>query len=100
MHCYVYASQRKPDTYVWLSRREGYDLLPEPLALLLGDLRFVLEIQLTAQRKLPNEDTERVLANLGENGWHLQAPSNEMLSVCNHPNHNREIDIDEDAVRI
>ncbi len=30
MHCFVYASQRKPDTYVWLTRRDGFDLLPEP----------------------------------------------------------------------
>lgn len=92
MHCFVYASQRKPDTYVWLTRREGFDLLPEPLALLLGDLRFALEVELTPQRKLPREDTERVLANLRDHGYHLQAPPNETLSVCNEPNHHREID--------
>ncbi|WP_183422274.1 YcgL domain-containing protein [Luteibacter sp. Sphag1AF] len=100
MQCYVYASQRKPDTYVWLSRREGYDLLPEPLALLLGDLRFILEVNLTPQRKLPHEDTERVLETLGQNGWYLQSPPNETLSVCNQPNHNRELNIDEDVARI
>jgi uncharacterized protein len=99
MHCFVYASQRKPDTYVWLSRREGFDVLPEPLVLLLGELRFVLEVELTPQRRLPREDTEKVLANLGENGWHLQAPPNETLSVCNQPNLNREIDPDETLVR-
>lgn len=92
MHCFVYASQRKPDTYVWLPRREAFDLLPETLLLLLGELRFVLEVELTPQRKLPQEDTERVLANLVEQGWHLQTPSNETLSVCNQPNHNHEID--------
>jgi uncharacterized protein len=99
MHCFVYASQRKPDTYVWLARREGFDVLPEPLVLLLGELRFVLEVELTPQRKLPREDTEKVLANLGELGWHLQAPPNETLSVCNQPNLNREIDPDASLVR-
>ncbi|TCV96190.1 hypothetical protein EC912_102540 [Luteibacter rhizovicinus] len=100
MHCFVYASQRKPGTYVWLSRREGYDLLPEPLALLLGDLRFVLEVELTPNRKLPNEDTDRVLDALGRDGWHLQSPPNEMLSVGNQQNHNRELNIDEDVARV
>lgn len=99
MHCFVYASLRKPDTYVWLSRREGFDVLPEPLLLLLGELRFVLEVELTPQRKLPHEDTEKVLASLGGQGWHLQAPSNETLSVCNQPNLNREIDPDASLVR-
>ncbi|UPG90598.1 YcgL domain-containing protein [Luteibacter aegosomaticola] len=99
MHCFVYASQRKPDTYVWLTRREGFDVLPEPLVLLLGELRFVLEVELTPHRKLPREDTEKVLANLGELGWHLQAPPKETLSVCNQPNLNREIDPDASIVR-
>jgi uncharacterized protein YcgL (UPF0745 family) len=99
MHCYVYASLRKPDTYVWLSRREGFDALPEPLVLLLGEMRFVLEVELTPQRKLPNEDTEKVLASLANQGWHLQAPPNETLSVCNQPNLNREIDPDASLVR-
>ncbi|UPG94884.1 YcgL domain-containing protein [Luteibacter aegosomatissinici] len=99
MHCYVYASLRKPDTYVWLARREGFDVLPEPLVLLLGELRFVLEVELTPQRKLPHEDTEKVLASLGGQGWHLQAPPNETLSVCNQPNLNREIDPDASLVR-
>ncbi|MDF3983783.1 YcgL domain-containing protein [Luteibacter sp. PPL201] len=92
MHCFVYASLRKPDTYVWLVRREGFDLLPPPLALLLGDLRFALEVELTPQRKLPLDDAEKVLTNLRDQGWHLQTPPHETLSVCNLPNHHREID--------
>ncbi len=74
MHSFVYASQRKPDTYVWLTRREGFDVLPEPLVLLLGELRLVLEVELTPERRLPHEDSERVLANLASQGWHMQTP--------------------------
>lgn len=85
MHCYVYASQRKPDTYVWLRQREQDCALPESLALLLGELRFVLEVDLTEQRRLPHEDTAQVLANLAAQGWHLQLPPKEILAVANHP---------------
>jgi len=68
MHCYVYASLRKPDTYVWMTRRDGFEMLPEPLVLLLGELRFVLEVELTPQRKLPHDDSDRVLTT-----WPLAA---------------------------
>jgi uncharacterized protein YcgL (UPF0745 family) len=82
-----------------MTRRDGFDMLPEPLVLLLGELRFVLEFELTHQRKLPHNDTEQVLTNLAGCGWHLQTPPNETLTVCNQPNHNREIDPDQMIVR-
>ena len=84
MHCYVYACARKPDSYVWLARRDDFDVLNEPLTLLLGDLRLVLEVELDAQRRLPAEDTAVVLAHLREQGWHLQLPPNETLASANH----------------
>ncbi|MGO4703415.1 YcgL domain-containing protein [Dyella sp. 2RAB6] len=74
MHCFVYASLRKADTYVWLARHDDFSVLPESLAPMLGDLRFVLEVELDQQRKLPKEDAAAVLANLQSQGWHLQLP--------------------------
>jgi len=89
MHCYVYASQRKADSYLWLAARDDFSVLPEPLSLLLGELRFVLEVQLDEHRKLPQEDTAQVLDNLHEQGWHLQLPSNETLATSNHLDYKR-----------
>ena len=74
MHCFVYASQRKSDTYVWLAARDEFGVVPESLSMMLGDLRFVLEVELDTQRKLPKEDAAAVLANLQTQGWHLQLP--------------------------
>jgi uncharacterized protein len=85
MQCFVYASLRKADSYLWLARRDDFDVLSESLVLLLGELRFVLEVQLDDQRKLPNEDTEQVLEHLRTQGWHLQLPPKETLSTANHP---------------
>lgn len=81
MHCYVYASQHKRDTYVWLLARDDFTVLPEALALLLGDLRFVLEVDLDERRQLPHEDSRLVRAHLREQGWHLQLPPGETLAV-------------------
>ena len=84
MQCYVYASVRKPDSYLWLAQRDAFDVLPESLVLLLGELRFVMEVQLDEQRKLPVENTEQVLTNLHTQGWHLQLPPQETLATANH----------------
>ncbi|HEV7776695.1 MAG TPA: YcgL domain-containing protein [Luteibacter sp.] len=92
MHCFVYVSQRKPDTYVWFSQRDRFDVLPEPLALMLGDLQLALEVELTEQRKLPQEDSVLVMKNLDRQGWHLQTPPGDTMSVANQPNHHRRID--------
>lgn len=85
MHCFVYASQRKPDTYLWLGNRDHFQCIPESLALMLGELRFVLEVELTGERKLPHEDPRQVLDHLESQGWHLQLPPNETLATANHP---------------
>lgn len=72
MLCFVYASTRKSETYVWLRQRDGFDALPNSLGDMLGELRFVLEVELTEARRLPREDSRLVLENLERQGWHLQ----------------------------
>jgi hypothetical protein len=84
MQCFVYASTRKQDSYLWLARRDGFDVLSESLVLLLGELRFVLEVQLDEQRKLPAEDARQIIEHLHAQGWHLQLPPQETLSAANH----------------
>jgi uncharacterized protein YcgL (UPF0745 family) len=85
MQCFVYASLRKPDSYLWLAQRDAFGQLPEPLALMLGELRFVMEVPLDHQRKLPIEDAAQVLEHLRTQGWHLQLPPQETLAAANHP---------------
>ncbi|MFD0724553.1 YcgL domain-containing protein [Lysobacter brunescens] len=74
MHAYVYKSQRKADTYVYLATRDDFDCLPPPVRAQLGDLRFVLDVALTPERKLAQADAAVVRANLAERGFHLQFP--------------------------
>lgn len=74
MHAYVYKSQRKADTYVYLAKRDDFDCLPPPVRAQLGDLRFVLDVALTPERKLAQADAAVVRANLAERGFHLQFP--------------------------
>lgn len=74
MHAYVYKSLKKADTYVFLAARDDFARLPEPLRTQLGRLEFVLDLQLTAERKLAREDPAVVRENLALRGFHLQFP--------------------------
>ena len=74
MQAYVYKSLRKADTYVYLAARDDFARLPEPLRTQLGTLQFVLEVALTAERKLAREDAAVVRGNLASRGFHLQFP--------------------------
>ena len=74
MQCYVYRSERKQDTYVYLRERDGFELLPPNIAASLGALNFVLEVALTPERRLAREDAAVVRANLAARGFHIQFP--------------------------
>ncbi len=74
MHAYVYKSQRKADTYVYLAARDDFERLPESLRTQLGPLQFVLDVALTPQRKLAREDVASVRESLATRGFHLQFP--------------------------
>jgi uncharacterized protein YcgL (UPF0745 family) len=74
MQAYVYKSQRKNDTFVYLAARDDFEKIPESLRTPLGELAFVLEVALTPERKLARENPETVRQNLAAHGFHIQFP--------------------------
>ena len=80
MNAYVYRSARRADTYVYLKTRDAFGALPAPLLERLGALTFVLEVELTADRKLARVDADAVRASLNERGFFLQLPPGTTLS--------------------
>ena len=74
MHAYVYKSQRKADTYVYLAARDAFDAIPEPVRAQLGALTFVLDVDLVPGRRLARENPEQVREHLRSRGFHLQMP--------------------------
>ncbi|MBL8300430.1 MAG: YcgL domain-containing protein [Rhodanobacteraceae bacterium] len=74
MQCFVYKSARRAETYIYLRERDAFELLPATLAATLGPLNFVIELSLSAKRKLAREDVDTVMANLRGPGFHLQLP--------------------------
>lgn len=74
MHAYVYKSLRQADTYVFLAARDDFARLPPPLLTQMGELKFVLEVALTTERKLAQADADVVRRNLADRGFHIQFP--------------------------
>lgn len=75
MQAHVYKSQRKADTYLYLARRDDFACVPEAVRATLGTLVFVLEVALTPERRLAQQDPALVRANLAARGFHLQLPA-------------------------
>ncbi len=74
MQCFVYKSRRKADTYVYLRARDDFAALPPSIGEALGALAFVVQFELTQERKLARESAAVVIENLSQRGFHLQLP--------------------------
>jgi len=80
MHCYIYRSEKKADTYLYLSTQWEDAELPEELQALFTPATLAMELELDPSRSLVREDISQVLDNLSTQGYHLQlAPSQEDL---------------------
>jgi uncharacterized protein YcgL (UPF0745 family) len=81
MQAYVYKSQRKQDTFVYLARRDDFATMPEPLHAQLAPFTFVLELVLTPERRLALADAQQVRAQLVERGFFLQFPPSPLTTT-------------------
>ena len=88
MKCHVYRSSVKDGLYVYVPATEGEDgkiaadgtypaaltELPPPVRRQLGRPELAMTLELDPGRRLGQEDTAEVLANLASRGFHVQMP--------------------------
>ena len=84
MQCAIYKSRKKQDTYLYLAAKDDFSRVPEPLLQLIGQPVHVLDLELSPDRKLAQENAAEVLRNLQERGWHLQMPRQDEWSGITH----------------
>lgn len=70
--CYIYRSERKADTYLYLAKKDDFSDVPDELMKAFGAPEFSFQLELTADRRLAKEDPGEVLENLEKQGYHLQ----------------------------
>ncbi|NIJ99269.1 hypothetical protein FHY28_004064 [Xanthomonas arboricola] len=80
MHAYVYKSQRKQDTFVYLATRDDFSGLPAAVHAQLAPFAFVLEVALTPERRLAQADVATVRDALAKHGFYLQLPKTVVLA--------------------
>lgn len=74
MQCYIYKSLKKDELYLYLTKKDDFSQLPETLYQSFGRLEFVMELELTANRKLAREDSNKVIDSLNNKGFFVQMP--------------------------
>lgn len=60
--------------YLYLARQDDFEAVPDELMKRFGQAQFVMQLALSPDKKLARENTQTVLQNLFENGFHLQMP--------------------------
>jgi uncharacterized protein YcgL (UPF0745 family) len=74
LRCFIYKSLRKADTYLYVVNADDFAAVPTALRERLGRLEFVLELELSPERKLARADGAQVIAALSSQGYYLQLP--------------------------
>jgi uncharacterized protein YcgL (UPF0745 family) len=72
--CWVYRSSRKDEMYLYLARKDGFEVVPDGLMKLMGRAELVMELDLHSQRKLARSEVGRVMVDLDSRGFYLQMP--------------------------
>lgn len=70
----IYRSSKQNETYLYLAKKNPYDDLPEELRKIFGKPILVMDMLLTADKKLARVDAEKVLAGIEDKGFYLQMP--------------------------
>jgi uncharacterized protein YcgL (UPF0745 family) len=72
--CNVYRSDRKAETYLYLAHDRAFDDLPSGLRQAFGEPAFVMQLQLSDERRLARVEVGRVLEQVAKQGFYLQLP--------------------------
>ena len=74
MQCFIYKSLKKEYLYLYVNHKDDFSNVPEALFETFGNMEFVMELTLSAERKLAQVDAEKVIASLKEKGFFVQMP--------------------------
>jgi len=74
MKCVIYKGVKKPDTYLFVTRRDDFSCVPEQLLAMMGKLEYVMSLALDAGKKLACADAGEVCEQLLVQGYYLQLP--------------------------
>lgn len=74
MQCFIYKSTKKTEFFLYIDKKDDFSNVPEPLFASLGTPEFVMELELTPERKLARVDVNKVISSLKDKGYFIQMP--------------------------
>jgi uncharacterized protein len=74
MNCAIYKGPKKPDAYLFVEAKDELNRVPKTLLTMLGELEFVMELELYRERKLAQADVATVMSHLVDVGYFVQMP--------------------------
>ena len=70
----IYKGKKKQDSYLYIENEDDFSRVPDELKGVLGELSYVMTIELSMEKKLAQADAAQVILQLQENGFYLQIP--------------------------
>jgi len=74
MQCFIYKSLKKENLYLYIDKKDDFSKVPEELFNSFGKIEFVMELELTPERKLAKEEAGKVIDSLMAKGFFVQLP--------------------------
>ncbi|NOT11657.1 MAG: YcgL domain-containing protein [Methylococcaceae bacterium] len=74
MQCFIYKSLKNEYLFLYLKIKDDFSKVPVALFSSLGNLEFVMELELSPERKLAKENSAKVIESLNEKGFFVQMP--------------------------
>ena len=71
---WIYKGSRRVETYLYVPEEGNFEQVPDVLLEAMGRLELVMELELTAQRRLARVDVEDVMKSVSRVGYFLQMP--------------------------
>ncbi len=76
--CSVYRSPKKDGMYLYVPKENPFERVPEQLLQTFGTPGHVIDLDLTADRKLARVSAPDVIQGILQNGYYLQMPPLEL----------------------
>ena len=86
MLCAVYKSIRKPQTYIFVAKRDDFSQVPTPLLEQFGPPQLVSILNIKETTKMAIAEASRVIKEVTDSGFYLQLPPPPIDYLKDHKN--------------
>jgi len=90
MLCAVYKSIRKPQTYIFVAKRDDFSQVPTPLLEKFGPPQLVSVLNMNNDTKMAIAEAPKVIKAIAETGFYLQLPPPPVDYLQDHKNRKKQ----------